>query len=129
MKEENNEVVAIWSMVGLFVCMFLIATVANHFDFAINGARLFSVDENPLVDIEEIDITYRDEVKNSMQSLEDTWGNSEAFIDTNFGNIKLPNVANVGVLFAMCLYCLSWIFWVKIGEKFILPKLKPYNDR
>lgn len=104
--------------------MFAIMFIADSFDFAINGANLFSVDNNPFFNPDDIDPEYRDEAINAMKGLEDNWGNPEPFLKTNIGNLELPNLTNVGVLFAFCLYCLSWISWVKVGEKYIIPKLE-----
>jgi len=118
-KKEKKELLAVWFLVGLFVCMFLVISISDHFNFAINGAKLFSVDDNPFFNPEEISIEHRKEAIKSMQSLEDTWGNPNAFLDTNFEILKLPNLTNVGVLFAICIYCCFVMLWEYIGKKLL----------
>ena len=58
MKQKDiDNILAVWFIVGMFALLVPVAIVADHFDFAINGARMFSVDDNPLVDVDEIEYT------------------------------------------------------------------------
>lgn len=116
--KELDEILAVWLIIGMIVCMFPVAIIGDHFDFAVNGARLFSVDDNPFVDIDEIDEEHRDAARNAMQSLEDTWGDPNAFVDTRF-NFELPNITNVGVILALNLYCCFVLLWDYIGKKYV----------
>jgi len=119
MKEKETEILAIWFIIGMFVLLFPIGVIANHFDFAIYGANMFSVENNPFFNPDEIDEEHREEAIKAMQKLENTWGNPNAFLDTKF-NFKLPNITNVGVIFAMILYCCSIILWDFIGKRYVV---------
>lgn len=124
-KEEIEKVLAIWFIIGTVVLLLPVALIADHFDFAINGAKLFSVNDNPFFNPEEMD-EYEDEATQAMQEIENTWGNPDAFLDTRF-NIKLPNVTNVGVIFAMTLYCALIILWDFIGKRYVVKLILSKN--